>query len=98
MKLDSVNQSYIATHIDKAIVKYNSLGTATFIVSYVNTADFESFWVRYSIYVESYRFPLEVKREYVEMTYPNASTRVATMILSRDGYDFPVYFIALKIS
>lgn len=98
LKLDSVNQSYIATHIDKAIVNYNSLGTATFIVSYINTADFGAFWTRYSAYIENYHFPLEVKRKYVEMRYPNASTRVATMILSRDEYDFPVYFIALKIS
>lgn len=98
LKLNSVNQSYIATHIDKAIVNYNSLGTATFIVSYVNTADFGSFWTRYSTYIQNYNFPLKVKREYIEMAYPNASTRVATMILSRDEYDFPVYFIVLKIS
>lgn len=98
MKLDSVNQSYISTHIDKAIVNYNSLGTATFIVSYVNKTDFESFWKRYSAYIEAYNFPLDVKRKYTEMTYPNASTRVASMILSRDGYDFSTCFIALKIS
>lgn len=98
LKLDSVNQSYIAAHIDKAVLNYNALGTATFIVSYVNTANFESFWERYSSYIEKYEFPLEVKRGYKEMAYPNASTRAATMILTRDGYDFPVYFIALKIS
>ena len=98
LKLDSVNQTYIATHIDKAIVNYNALGTATFIVSYVNIANFQSFWKRYSSYVENYKFPLEIKRGYEEMAYPNASTRAGTMILTRDGYDFPVYFIALKIS
>lgn len=97
LKLNSVNQSSITTHIDKAIVNYNALGTATFIVSYVNTTDFESFWKRYSSYIENYQFPLKVKRRYEEMTYPNASTRAATLILSRDGYDFPVYFIILKI-
>lgn len=98
LKLDCVNQSYISTHIDKAIVNYNSLGTATFIVSYVSTADFEFFWKRYSAYLETYKFPIEVKRKYEELTYPNASTRVASIILSKDGYDFPTYFIALKIS
>lgn len=30
--------------------------------------------------------------------YPNAAARVATLILTRDGFDFPVYFIAFKIS
>lgn len=98
LKLDSVSQTYIATHIDKAIVNYNALGTATFIVSYVNIANFESFWIRYSSYIENYKFPLEIKRGYKEMAYPNASTRAGTMILTRYGYDFPVYFIALKIS
>lgn len=48
--------------------------------------------------IEEYNFPLAVKREYEEKSYPNASTRVADIILSRDGYDFPVYFITLKIS
>lgn len=97
LKLDSVNQSYIAIHIDKAIVNYNALGTATFIVSYVNTANYKAFWNRFSSYIEKYDFPLEVRRGYEEMTYPNASTRVASMVLSRDGYDFPVYFITFKV-
>ena len=98
LKLDSVNKSYIATHIDKAIINYNALGTATFVVSYVSVADYKVFWEKFSSYIEEYNFPLAVKREYEEKSYPNASTRVADIILSRDGYDFPVYFITLKIS
>ena len=43
LKLDSINKSYIATHIDKAIINYNALGTATFVVSYVNVEDYEAF-------------------------------------------------------
>ena len=89
---------YIATHIDKAIINYNAIGTATFVVSYVSVADYKFFWERFSSYIEEYNFPLVVKREYEEKSYPNASTRVADIILSRDGYDFPVYFITLKIS
>lgn len=98
LKLDSINKSYIATHIDKAIINYNALGTATFVVSYVNVEDYEAFWEKFSFYIENYNFPLEVKRAYEEKSYPNASTRVADIILSRDGYDFPVYFITFKIS
>lgn len=98
LKLDSVNKSYIATHIDKAIINYNALGTATFDVSYVNVVDYKAFWENFSSYVENYNFPLEVKRVYEEKSYPNASTRVADIILSRDGYDFPVYFMTFKIS
>ncbi len=98
LKLKFVNKSYISTHIDKAIHNYNSLGTAVFIVSYVDVSDFGAFWQKYSEYIRTYNFNLEEKRNYKELAYPNASTRVSSIILSRDGYDFPVYFIALKIS
>ena len=98
LKLDSVNTSYIDTHIDKAITNYNALGTATFIVAYVNCANFESFWDRYSSHIENYVFPISTKTDFKLLPHPNAAARVATQILSRDGYDFPVYFVALKIS
>ena len=98
LKLDSVRTEYIDEHIDKAIVNYNALGTATFIVAYVNTGDFESFWERYSNHVQGYSFPLSVKESFKESVHPNAATRVGSLILSRDGFDFPAYFIAFKIS
>ena len=97
LKLDSVKREYIDEHIDKAINNYNALGTATFIVAYVNSADFESFWERYFSFLQQYEFPLQVRRPLNQLPHPNAAARVATLILSRDGYDFPVYFIALKI-
>lgn len=97
LKLDSVHTSYIDTHIDKAITNYNALGTATFIVAYVNCANFESFWDRYSSHIENYVFPIKTKTDFKLLPHPNAAARVATQILSRDGYDFPVYFIAFKI-
>ena len=65
---------------------------------YVNSADFESFWKRYSDHVRQYDFPLQIKRPFNVLPYPNAAARVATLILTRDGFDFPVYFIAFKIS
>ena len=98
LKLDSVSTVYIDAHIDKAIVNYNALGTATFLVAYVNSVDFESFWKRYSDHVRQYDFPLQIKRPFNVLPYPNAAARVATLILTRDGFDFPVYFIAFKIS
>ena len=98
LKLDSVNTAYIDVHIDKAITNYNALGTATFIVAYVNCTTFESFWERYSNHIENYTFPIQIRTKYKMLPHPNAAARVATQILSRDDYDFPVYFIALKIS
>ena len=97
LKLNSVNQDYINSHIDKAIVNYNVLGVATFIVAYVSSADFEAFWERYTSHLKEYKFPLEIKRGYEESVSPNAATRVATMILTKDGY-FPVYYLAINVN
>lgn len=98
LKLDSVNTSYIDKHIDKSIINYNALGTATFIVAYVSTQNFKSFWERYIMHLKNYKFPLPIKRQLNTRTSLNAAIRVAEMVLSRDGFDFPVFFIALNIS
>lgn len=97
LKLNSVRSEYINEHINKAITNYNALGTATFVVAYVSTEDFEGFWNRYINHIKEYHFTLGIKKELDILVHPNASTRVATMILTRDGFDFPVYFIAFKI-
>lgn len=97
-KLTYIDTSYIETHIDKAIENYNSLGTATFIVAYVSNANFAGFWNRYYKHLCEYDFKIEKKRDITEMTFPNASTRVCNSILSKDEYDFPVYFIAVNVN
>ena len=74
------------------------MGTATFIVAYVSVSDFEGFWDRYMAHLRSYDFGLEVKKMLSVEADPNAVTRIASTILCRDGYDFPVYFLALKLS
>lgn len=81
----------------KAITNYNALGTATFIVSYVSTLDFEIFGIKFLEFLETHKFSLDVKRKMQNLSYPNASTRVAKTVLSRDGYDFPTYFITFKL-
>ena len=97
LKLDCVNQSYIKKHIDKAVVNYNALGTATFIIAYVGVANFQNFWNGTYAYLKSFSYPLEVKRTVEEIPHTNAAVRCANLILSRDEYDFPVYFIAINI-
>ena len=97
LKLDSVDSSYIDEHIEKAIDNYNALGTATFIVAYVTTANFASFWERYVNHIKNHTYEVQIKREISEKTHPNASARIASAIFSRDEFDFPIYFIALKI-
>lgn len=97
MKLSSVDTGYIDAHIDNAIKNYNPLGAATFIVAYVHSADFGAFWDRYMAYLMQYDFAVEVKRAISIRAFPNAATRLASVVLSSDGYDFPIYFVALKL-
>ena len=98
LKLSYVDSAYIEKHILKAIVNYNALGTATFIVAYISTNDFESFWNRYVNYLTRYNCPLQVKRTLKKEASPNAAVRISSMVLSRDGFDFPVYFMALRLN
>ena len=80
MKLNSINADYIDRHINKSITNYNALGTATFIVAYVNSANFEAFWERYSEHILHYDFPLQIKENFSPLVHPNAATRMASMI------------------
>lgn len=97
LKLSSVDTNYISQHIQKAINNYNPLGTATFIIAYVTAADFGGFWERYTNYLVNYQFNLTVKEPVSIRPHPNAATRVARSVLSKDNYDFPVYFLAINI-
>lgn len=96
LKLKSVDTGYISQHINKAVDNYNALGTATFIVAYVSSSNYAEFWNRFLSYIENYEFQVKVKKDVEELPYLNASTRIATTILSRDNYDFPVYFVCIK--
>lgn len=97
MKLSSFSRGYIDEHINKALINYNALGTPTFIVVYYNSPNFGDFWIKYYEYIKTYPYQCQVKKQIEELTHPNASTRVATTILSKDDFDFPVYFMAFKI-
>ena len=88
---------YIKKHINKAIINYNALGTATFIIAYVGAINFKAFWEGIYSYLSSYNYPLKVRKGVETMPYPNAAVRYANGVLSKDGYDFPIYFIAVNI-
>lgn len=97
LKLDSVNGKYIQEHIDKAVVNYNALGTPTFIIAYVKTANFLDFWNRLCVYLNEYKYPFTVRKNLQQITSINAAVKSAIIILSKDGYDFPLYFLAVNI-
>lgn len=98
MNLSSVNTGYIDEHIKKTIINYNALGTATFIVAYVTVADFEGFWNRYTAHLQAVQLPTCVKQGLRVMPHANAAIRTADMILSRNDFDFPVYFMAINLN
>ncbi len=97
LKLNCVDTANIDKHIDKAINNYNALGTATFIVTYVSATDFGAFWEKYFDYISNYPYDMEVKRAMEQLTAPNASIRIAQIIISKNDFDFPVYFICFNI-
>lgn len=97
LKLSSVDTGYIDNHIRKAILNYNTLGTAVYLVSYVSASDFGAFWNRYVNYLKGYSFQLQLKKPLCIEASPCAAIRIASTILSRDGYDYPVYFLAIKL-
>ena len=97
LRLNSVNASDIKEHVDKAITNYNALGTPTFLLIYVGSPNFGDFWNRFLMYMKGYTFSLERKKAVEEQVHPNASARVCNCILSRDGFDFPVTFLAVNV-
>lgn len=97
LKLTAVDKNYITQHIDKAITNYNALGTPTFILAYVSTANFLSFWNRYLEFIQEFHFACPRERDISELSAPNAATKVAETVLNKDGYSFPVYFVCLNI-
>lgn len=97
LRLNGVTTKTIDDHIDKALNNYNSLGTATFIVAYVGVADFGKFWDNYYSYISTYNYNLTIKKNMIQLTSPNASTKIAQIIVSKDEYDFPVFFLCLKM-
>lgn len=97
LRLTSVDTGIIKEHIDKAVTNYNALGTPTFLLFYAGSPDFGDFWRRLLIHLKQYSFEIECKRAIGEKVHPNASTRVCDCILSRDGYDFPVTFLAINV-
>lgn len=97
MKLSNVDSSYIDKHIKKAIDNYNALGTATFVVAYVKSADYSKLWEKYVAYIQNYNYEVIVKKPIEVLVHPNAVTRIAFAVFSRDDFDFPVYFITFKI-
>lgn len=98
LKLSSVDTAYISEHIDK-IYSYDTSGnTCNFIVSYVKTKNFGTFWDKYKNFVASYSYPFPAfnlecfpDKQYSELRY-------AMTPLNRNGILTKLYHISVHIA
>lgn len=98
LKLTSVDEKYISTHIDK-IYKYDTLGYKyNFIVSYVNSKDFNEFFKRYYKYVCLYRYPYDMIDNKVDISRQYPELRTIEVRLNRCGIYTKLYHILVHIS
>lgn len=97
LKLTCVDTTYLQKHIQKATLCYNPLGTATFIVIYAGADKFGEFWKRLESHLAKYDFGLKVHTPLQDKVPENAAIRVSNLTFEKDGFAFPVYFIAVNV-
>lgn len=97
LKLINVDRSKIDSHVRKAAINYNPNGTPAFLLCYVGVSDFTAFWEKCIEHLKALDLPVSSGGRIEELPRGNASARVASMMLSRDGYDFPFHFIAFRL-
>jgi hypothetical protein len=97
LNLSSVNESYISLHIDK-IYRYDALGyKCNFIVSYVKTTDFLTFWDKYVLFVQSYIYPFELVKFEIPKYNQYSELKMAVTELMRNNIVTKLYHIVVHI-
>ena len=96
LKLDCVNKQYISEHIDK-IFGYDTIGNhRNYIISYVKSKNFQSFWKDYYEFVKNYSYPIEfVSIDEIENNF--TELKEAIVKLNRSGKIVELYHIAVRI-
>lgn len=96
LKLDSVKKQYISEHIDK-IFGYDTIGNhRNYMVSYVKTKDFQSFWNDYYEFIKNYSYPIEFV-SVNESENDFTEFKEAIIKLKRSGKIVELYHIAVRI-
>lgn len=97
LKLNSVKEKYILDHIDK-IYKYDTLGHAfNFLISYITTKNFKSFFERYRKFVCELKYPYELKCYEINKAKQYSEIRTIEMVLDRQGLDTKLYHIIVHM-
>lgn len=78
-------------------MNYNPHGSPAFITIYSEAAKFADFWVKLCNYILQYQFPIGAKKPLERLRDSSASIKCTNMTISKEDFDFPVYFIMIKI-
>lgn len=97
LKLDSIKGKYISDHVDK-IYKYDTIGHKfNFLISYVTTKNFKSFFERYTKPVCEIKYPYELKSYEINEAKQYSEIRTIEIILDRQGIDTKLYHIIVHM-
>lgn len=95
LKLRSMNTAYLKRHIEKAVLSYDPVGYPNiFVLIYCSAADFHAFWIKCTHYLKEYEFPFPISEDILEIPLPYAETKLAILVLNRNGNPVIVHFIA----
>jgi hypothetical protein len=99
LNLESLNTTYLDTHLDK-IYSYDTAGNAFNVcLSYVRVKDFSSFWDRYCDYVKKHEYPVMLVSSdtNADKDYPYSDIRFMTTTHIRSGKNTRLYHMCVKI-
>jgi len=99
LNLNSLNISYLNTHLDK-IYSYDTTGNKFNVcLSYVEIKDFGSFWEKYCDYVSTYSYPIDLVecRKDADKEFPYSEIRFMTTTHNRNGKPTLLYHVAVKM-
>lgn len=98
LKLGRLDKKYLNDHITKLLVNYDPIGCRrAYLIVYVTSPDFGSFWSDFCDYIDTYRFPYPVKENLVEINSPYTESRYAYMVLLRSDIPVILSFYAIHI-
>lgn len=99
LNLDSLNTTYLDTHLDK-IYSYDTTGNAFNVcLSYVKVRDFGSFWDKYCEHVKNHVYPVMLISSNInaDKDYSYSDIRFMTTTHNRSGKTTQLYHICVKI-
>lgn len=96
--LDKMNKKNLSNHIDKALTKYDPNGCPiTIIIIYSRGTDFSMQASKIEKYLNSYKYPYEVKDSFEEVSTGYTESRHWKLDLIRSNKDITVHILDFKM-